>query len=124
MNLLENSVFNLKKAIDEIPEEILNGYVIYTTYFKQYAWGVTGCNYGSSVYVQEDGKPFPYAAAAYKAAKEAGIKPYSKKGRDTGYGEIGAEEFTRTAMTVKDFLNMEVYHASYMPHEFKTMKAA
>lgn len=124
MNLLEEKVYVLQRNIENIPEEILNGYVIYTTYFEQYAWGITGCNHSSAVFVQEDGKPFPYATAAYKAAKEAGIKPYSRRGRDTGYGEVGAKQYTRKAITVREFLKMKTYVPSYMPNEFRPLKAA
>ena len=125
MKLTDYNVFELEKMMRDglIPEDVLDSYVLYTTYFSQYALGVTGCNYNSGVYVSEDGTPFPYAAAAYKAAKDNGIKPYYKKGRDTAYGEVGCKDFKRTAITVREFLKMKTYVPAYRPDKFSTLKA-
>lgn len=103
-DLFTEKFFELKKKINELPEDFLNSYVIHTKYFHQYAMGVTGANRIEKVLISEKGLGYPYAAAAYKDAKDHGIKPYSKKGVDEGYGEVDAEEYTRKAITVREAL--------------------
>lgn len=103
-DLFTQKVYELRKKIDELPEDFLNSYVIHTKYFHQYAAGVTGANRVERILVSESGLGYTYAAAAYKDAKEHGIKPYSKKGVDEGYGEVGAEVYTREAITVREAL--------------------
>lgn len=102
--LFTEKFYELKRKINELPEDFLNTYVIHTKYFHQYAMGVTGANRVEKVLVSENGLGYPYAAAAYKDAKEHGIKPYSKKGVDEGYGEVGAKVYTREAITVREAL--------------------
>jgi hypothetical protein len=101
----------LKKNVNELPEEFLNQYVIYTTYFQQYAAGIGGTHKRERFLINKNGEGYPYAAAAYKAAKDNGIKAYTKNGRVTPYGEIGAEQFTRKAITVREALAIEGYNA-------------
>lgn len=85
-------------------EELLNSRCIVTIYFHQYAEGITGANRDIKGYLKPDGTGWPYDAAAYKAAKDAGIKKYRKQGRPTPYGNIGAENYDRKVMTVREAL--------------------
>ena len=101
-NVFEKFICELKRNIEELSEEFLNQKCIVTTYFHQYASGICGVNRYVHAYLQEDGTGWPYDAAAYKAAKDAGMKPYRKKGKDEGYSEVGAKQFTRTVMSVRD----------------------
>lgn len=101
-NVFEKYIWEMKKNINELPEEFLNSRCIVTTYFNQYAAGICGTRKYVHAYLDKDGNGWPYDAAAYKAAKDAGIKPYYKKGKDEGYGEVGCEQFTRTVMSVRD----------------------
>jgi hypothetical protein len=116
--LFKEYTYKLKNKIDELPEEFLNQYVIYTTYFQQYAAGICGVNRNTRLLISKDGNGYPYAAAAYKAAKDNGIKPYSRKGRVTPYGEIGAEEYTRKAITVREALKLGM---NSMPVSFEAV---
>lgn len=103
-DLFAQKSWELKRKIDELPEDFLNAYVIHTTYFHQYALGVTGATRTERVLISEDGLGYSYAAAAYKDAKEHGIKPYTKNGEKTPYGELGAEVYRREAITVREAL--------------------
>lgn len=105
--LFGQSLVELRKYQDELPGEFLDAYVIYTTYFHQYAPGCTGAVRKFRLYVSEQGLGYPYAAAAHKDAKEHGLFPYTKKGRDTEYGELGAKQFTRTAITIREALELD-----------------
>ena len=63
---------------------------------------ITGQTHTTSVYIKCDNEGYPYAAAAYKAAKDNGIKPVSHKGKPTPYGNIGQYELCRKAVQLKD----------------------
>jgi hypothetical protein len=108
-DLFGKKLYELKREIDTLPEDFLNMYVIHTCYFHQYALGVTGAHRNECVYVSEEGLGYPYAAAAYKDAKDHGIKPYTKNGEKTPYGELGAKQYTRKAITVREALETGVY---------------
>lgn len=119
--LFGEKIYNLRKKIDELPDEFLNQYIIYMTYFNQYAPGITGATRNARFIISKDGTGFPYAAAAYKAVKDAGIKPYEKKGRETPYGNVGCEVLKRKAITVREALQMSSYHMT--PSTFTMLKA-
>ena len=94
----------LYKLKDNFTEEDLNSWCIVTHCISQYAHGITGVKHTTNIYIQPDGKGYPYAAAAYKAAKDAGIKPASRKGVPSPYGNIGAMQFTRRAITLRELI--------------------
>lgn len=106
-NPFERHVWLMRRTMEELSEEFLNQKCIVTTYFNQYAPGICGQTRYIHAYLKEDGTGWPYDAAAYKAAKDAGIKPYTKRGKSEGYGEVGAKVYTRTVMSVRDAI---LYH--------------
>lgn len=101
-NPFEEYIWKMKRNMEELSEEFLNQKCIVTTYFNQYAAGICGSRHYVHAYLNEDGTGWPYDAAAYKAAKDAGIKPYTKRGKNEGYGEVGLEQYKRTVMSVRD----------------------
>lgn len=113
--LFGQSLVELRKHKDELPEDFLDSYVIYTTYFHQYALGCTGVRRAFHLYVSEQGLGYPYVAAAYKDAKDHGILPYTKNGKDTIYGELGAKQFTRKAITVREALERKAFICDFEP---------
>lgn len=73
-----------KKMIHENP----NKYIIYYTYWNQYAGGITGTHQSKHIYIPE----FDWSKGeAREFANANGFKNKTKKGRKTPYGEIGAE---------------------------------
>ena len=66
-----------------------NRYVLEVKYFHQYAEGVTGANHSRTIYTTPEG--FKTKTEAREFMKLIKLKPYSKKGRPTPYGNIGAE---------------------------------
>ncbi len=98
--IFEKYIHELK----DLSEEFLNQKCIVTTWFHQYAPGIGGTHKAVHIYLKTDGNGWPYDAAAYKAAKDAGIRPYEKRGRDEGYGEVGCKQYKRTAMSIRNAL--------------------
>lgn len=118
-------MFELRKAVDQLPEEFLNSYCLYTTYFHIYSEGINGVNRNNHVYLLNKTMGWPYAAAAYKYAKDNGIKNKEEKGRPRTH--IGYRQYTRTVMTVREFLNIEfkklgAYLMWSQPREFEILE--
>lgn len=103
-DVFEKYTWEMKNDINEISEKLLSQKCIVTTYFHQYAAGVCGANRAVHAYLKADGTGWPYDAAAYKAAKDAGIKNRTRRGCNEGYGEVGFMEFKRTVMSVRDVI--------------------
>lgn len=80
----------------------LNSWCIIVQTSHQYAAGITGLDIHTYVYIQDNGNGYPYAAAAYKAAKEYGIKNTHRKGKPAPYGNIGEYDEVRKAIQIKD----------------------
>lgn len=80
----------------------LDSWCILVTTSHQFAPGVTGLEYNEYIYIDDNEQGYPYAAAAYKAAKESGIKNKHTKGKSSIYGNIGEKTITRTAVQIKD----------------------
>lgn len=101
MLIFQTPIYKLK---DTFTEEFLDSWCMVVQRTAQYALGVTGINYTENVYIQENGEGYPYAAAAYKAAKDAGIKNKAIKGEPSPYGNIGQVNVVRQAMTIRDYI--------------------
>lgn len=71
----------------------MNGYVVVTEYFHQYAIGVNGANRTNKI-ITDNGQTFSLKRDAREYAKNEGLKSESKKGKpDEGYGSVGAKSF-------------------------------
>lgn len=101
---LVTACYNLSKNWNPDPES----WCILVHTINQYAEGITGIDESSFVYLQDDDSGYPYAAAAYKAAKDFGIKNKNTKGRRTPYGDIGHCTETRKAVQIKDLNSIYV----------------
>lgn len=83
-----------------LSDEVLDSWCIYTKCEHSYAEGIGGCETIARAYISNNHTGFPYASAAYKAAKDAAIRPYTKRGAKEGLGTF----FTREAMTIRELL--------------------
>lgn len=69
-------------------------YVIVTTYFHQYTWGITG-----QTSVKKIIKSFDSKEEATEYAKENGFKNKTIRGKNEGYGEVGLKVSTFKILT-------------------------
>ena len=90
-----------KKQLKQSPH---NNWVIIVEKSHQYALGVTGVSRHTVLYIDETLSGYPYAAAAYKDAKDSGIKNNQIKGNPTPYGNLGEKITLRRAEKLSDYL--------------------
>lgn len=105
LGLLNKVLSELKEMADSSEDKAaLKDKIIMVNYFNQYAEGVTGATMEISCYVGSDGAGFKTVKAAREAAKAAGLKNISRKGKPTPYGNIGAVRQTIKIMTIGEYL--------------------
>ena len=82
-------------------------YIVKSSYFHQFAEGVTGGEYITTGYMSKEG-PFKTKGAAHAWALEHGLKSFSRKGRGSeGYGDVGAESRRVTYIRLRDAIYPE-----------------
>lgn len=81
------------------------GWVIIVEKQHQYGEGVTAVNKSTTAYVQSDLTGFPYAAAAYKAFKDSGIKLENRKGDANGVGQVITQ---RVAIKFSEYMESHI----------------
>lgn len=101
----------------------MSSYCIYVKYFNQYAEGITGANRNSWMLLDDDGNGWHYKKDAQAAAAASGIKAYRERGKDNGYGEVGAKSLEVKYMRVRDALEVNDYMAGYNPYKFEPISA-
>lgn len=87
-----------------------NKFIVLTNYFNQYTWGITGSSSTSAIYFPKDGWDSRHEAQEF--IKQEGLKKYTKKGIDEGYGEVGREVFEVHAIKKKDIEKKKFYRAT------------
>lgn len=92
---------------------ILKQYAAVRKYFKQYAAGVTGANRDAKFLVKETGECWKNKAEVKAAVSKNNINAYSKKGKKTDYGEIGAEQVVIDIDTVENLLKKYYNSSTY-----------
>lgn len=87
-----------------------NKFIVLTNYFNQYTWGITGSSSVSEIYSPKDG--WDTRLEAQEFIKQEGLKKYTIKGKDEGYGEVGREVFEVYAIKKKDVEKKKFYRAT------------
>jgi hypothetical protein len=99
------------KDFDSIED---NKYIIITTYFHQYAYGVNGANGSSSTYAPTGGWNTRIEALEY--AKQKGLKSYTRKGNLSLYGNLGEEHYSVKVIKKGDIKKHMSYVYNYYDH--------
>ena len=111
------SDYDLKKLVEENPKShILKGYVIVSTYWSQYAEGITGVNRGASAYLDVNGDPFYSKSEAIEATVKNNLKSYTRQPRDKkDYWKVGMEVTKVKSMRIIDLYKLiqEQPHSLY-----------
>lgn len=87
-----------------------NKFIVLTNYFNQHTWGITGYSATSEIYFPKDG--WDTRREAQEFIKQKGLKEYTKKGKNEGYGEVGREVFEVHAIKKKDIEKKKFYRAT------------